>query len=127
MDGNWVVNRTITFGPALIRSTREHLGTNAFIDCHLMITTAEETWDQYVDAGVDMVIAHIEAVADFARSVPGENAAFRVENLTLHHLKLIAQGQQALTRCRRHAITSTTATDSTPLCRMPSSSTSPIN
>ena len=65
MDGNWVVNRTITFGPALIRSTREHLGTNAFIDCHLMITNAEETWDQYVDAGVDMVIAHIEAVADF--------------------------------------------------------------
>ena len=65
MDGNWVVNRTITFGPALIRSAREHLATNAFIDCHLMITNAEETWDQYVDAGVDMVIAHIEAVDDF--------------------------------------------------------------
>ena len=65
MDGNWVVNRTITFGPALIRSAREHLGSNAFIDCHLMITNAEETWDQYVDAGVDMVIAHIEAVDDF--------------------------------------------------------------
>ncbi|MEC8997633.1 MAG: ribulose-phosphate 3-epimerase [Candidatus Thermoplasmatota archaeon] len=65
MDGNWVVNRTITFGPALIRSAREHLGTSAFIDCHLMITNAEETWDQYVDAGVDMVIAHIEAVDDF--------------------------------------------------------------
>tara|TARA_B100001964_G_scaffold244299_1_gene325200 strand:+ start:22079 stop:22666 length:588 start_codon:yes stop_codon:yes gene_type:complete len=65
MDGNWVVNRTITFGPALIRSAREHLGTKAFIDCHLMITNAEEAWDQYVDAGVDMVIAHIEAVDDF--------------------------------------------------------------
>jgi len=65
MDGNWVVNRTITFGPALIRSARQHLGNDAFIDCHLMITNAEETWDQYVDAGVDMVIAHIEAVDDF--------------------------------------------------------------
>ncbi len=65
MDGNWVVNRTITFGPALIRSAREHLGSNAFIDCHLMISNAEEAWDQYVDAGVDMVIAHIEAVDDF--------------------------------------------------------------
>ena len=25
MDGNWVVNRTITFGPALIRSVRDRL------------------------------------------------------------------------------------------------------
>jgi len=65
MDGNWVVNRTITFGPALIRSVRNRLGPKAFIDCHLMTTNAEETWDQYVDAGVNMVIAHIEAVNDF--------------------------------------------------------------
>ncbi len=59
MDGNWVVNKTITFGPALIRSVRDRLGPNVFIDCHLMITNAEETWSQYVDAGVDLVIAHI--------------------------------------------------------------------
>ena len=26
MDGNWVINRTITFGPALIRSVRERVG-----------------------------------------------------------------------------------------------------
>ena len=65
MDGNWVVNKTITFGPALIRSVREKLGENVFIDCHLMVTNAEETWNQYVEAGVDMVIAHIEAVDDF--------------------------------------------------------------
>ena len=32
---------------------------------HLMINNAEETWAQYVDAGVDMVIAHIEAVPNF--------------------------------------------------------------
>ena len=30
-----------------------------------MITNAAETWSQYADAGVDMVIAHIEAVDDF--------------------------------------------------------------
>ena len=64
MDGNWVVNRTITFGPALIRSVRNRVGPDVFIDCHLMITNAEETWSQYVDAGVDLVIAHIEAVDD---------------------------------------------------------------
>ena len=65
MDGNWVVNRTITFGPALIRSVRDRLGPEVTIDCHLMTTNAEETWNQYVDAGVDIVIAHTEAVDDF--------------------------------------------------------------
>ena len=65
MDGNWVTNKTITFGPAIIRSVRERLGDRVFIDCHLMINNAEETWIQYVDAGVDMIIAHIEAVQDF--------------------------------------------------------------
>ena len=65
MDGNWVVNKTITFGPALIRSVRERVGPDVFIDCHLMINNAEETWEQYADAGVNMVIAHIEAVEDF--------------------------------------------------------------
>ena len=64
MDGNWVVNRTITFGPALIRSIREKVGPAVFLDCHLMVTNAEETWKQYVDAGVDLVIAHIEAIED---------------------------------------------------------------
>ena len=64
MDGNWVVNKTITFGPALIRSIRDRVGPNIFIDCHLMITNAEQTWTQYVDAGVDLVIAHIEAIDD---------------------------------------------------------------
>ena len=65
MDGNWVVNRTITFGPALIKSVRDRLGSEVTIDCHLMITNAEETWQQYAEAGVDIVIAHIEAVDNF--------------------------------------------------------------
>jgi ribulose-phosphate 3-epimerase len=66
MDGNWVVNKTITFGPAVIRSIRNRVGKDVFLDCHLMITNAEQTWQQYADAGVDLVIAHIEAVDDFA-------------------------------------------------------------
>ena len=69
MDGNWVINRTITFGPALIRSVRERVGPDVFIDCHLMINNAEETWEQYADAGVNMVIAHIEAVNDFPKLI----------------------------------------------------------
>ncbi len=64
MDGNWVVNRTITFGPALIKSIRDRVGPNVFVDCHLMVTNAEENWEQYVDAGVVLVIFHVEAVED---------------------------------------------------------------
>ena len=64
MDGNWVVNRTITFGPALIKSIRDRVGSEIFVDCHLMVTNAEENWEQYVDAGVDLVIFHVEAVKD---------------------------------------------------------------
>ena len=64
MDGNWVINKTITFGPSLISSIRKRVGSEIFIDCHLMITNAEETWGQYVDAGVNLVIFHIEAVSD---------------------------------------------------------------
>ena len=64
MDGNWVINRTITFGPALIKNIRERVGPDIFVDCHLMVTNAEENWEQYVDAGVDLVIFHVEAVQD---------------------------------------------------------------
>ena len=34
-----------------------------------MITNAEDTWKQYADAGVDIVIAHIEAVDDFPKLI----------------------------------------------------------
>ena len=75
MDGNWVVNKTITFGPALIRSIRDRVGPNIFIDCHLMITNVEQTWMQYVDAGVDLVIAHIEAIDNPAALISSIQAA----------------------------------------------------
>ena len=41
------------------------MGPEVTIDCLLLITNAEETWQQYAEAGVDIVIAHIEAVDDF--------------------------------------------------------------
>ena len=62
MDGNWVVNKTITFGPAVINSIRKRVGDEITLDCHLMITNAEETWQQFANAGVDLIIVHIEAV-----------------------------------------------------------------
>jgi ribulose-phosphate 3-epimerase len=75
MDGNWVVNKTITFGPALISSIRQRVGPNVFLDCHLMITNAADTWKQYVDAGVDLVIAHVEAVDDFSTLIENLHGA----------------------------------------------------
>tara|TARA_B100001750_G_scaffold197944_1_gene170851 strand:+ start:2741 stop:3373 length:633 start_codon:yes stop_codon:yes gene_type:complete len=75
MDGNWVINKTITFGPALISSIRKHVGPDIFLDCHLMITNASDTWKQYVDAGVDLLIAHIEAVDDFPLLIDNLHAA----------------------------------------------------
>ena len=66
MDGNWVVNKTITFGPAVISSIRKRVGNEIMLDCHLMITNAEETWKQFADAGVDLIIVHIEAVNDMS-------------------------------------------------------------
>ena len=74
MDGNWVVNRTITFGPALIKNIRERVGPDVFVDCHLMGTNAEENWEQYVDAGVDLVIFHVEAVTDIASLIDNLHA-----------------------------------------------------
>jgi len=64
MDGNWVVNKTITFGPAVINSIRKRVGDDITLDCHLMITNAEQTWEQFADAGVDLIIVHLEAVND---------------------------------------------------------------
>ncbi len=74
MDGNWVVNRTITFGPALIKSIRDRVGPDIFVDCHLMVTNAEENWEQYVDAGVDLVIFHVEAVNDIQQLIDNLHA-----------------------------------------------------
>ena len=74
MDGNWVINRTITFGPALIKNIRERVGPDIFVDCHLMVTNAEENWEQYVDAGVDLVIFHVEVVSDISALIDNLHA-----------------------------------------------------
>ncbi len=69
MDGNFVINKTVTFGPAVIRSLRNHIGSEIKLDCHLMITNVEDTWKQFADAGVDLIIAHIEACNDFSKLI----------------------------------------------------------
>lgn len=69
MDGNWVINKTITFGPAVINSIRKRVGEKVVLDCHLMITNAEQTWKQFANAGVDLIIVHIEAIQNMEKLI----------------------------------------------------------
>ena len=65
MDGNFVPN--LTFGPPVIRALRNALGDGPTFDAHLMIANAEDSWEQYVDAGCDHLSVHVEAVAHLHR------------------------------------------------------------
>ncbi len=57
MDGHFVPN--LTFGAAAVRSFRPHVTT--FLDVHLMISPVDPYIDSYVEAGADLLTAHVEA------------------------------------------------------------------
>jgi len=67
MDGNFVPN--LTFGPPVIRSLRNALGPKAVFDAHLMIENAEDSFQQYIDAGCNHLSIHVEAVKHLHRAV----------------------------------------------------------
>ncbi len=60
MDGHFVPN--LSFGPA-ITGTVDGI-TDQVLDVHLMIEKPEEWVDQYIAAGADCVIFHVEATDD---------------------------------------------------------------
>ena len=60
MDGNFVPN--LTFGPPVIAKLRKALGDGPTFDAHLMIENAEDSFQQYIDAGVNHISVHVEAV-----------------------------------------------------------------
>lgn len=60
MDGHFVPN--LTLGPPVVKALRKH--TEAFLDCHLMVTDPEEWIEPFAEAGTDMFTFHLEAVAD---------------------------------------------------------------
>ncbi|MDP6870201.1 MAG: ribulose-phosphate 3-epimerase [Candidatus Poseidoniaceae archaeon] len=62
MDGNFVPN--LTFGPPVLAKLRKALGDSPTFDAHLMITNAETSFQQYIDAGCDHISVHVEAVND---------------------------------------------------------------
>jgi len=67
MDGNFVPN--LTFGPPVIKALRKALGEGPVFDAHLMITNAEQSFQQYIDAGCNHISVHVEAVTHLHRLV----------------------------------------------------------
>ncbi len=57
MDGHFVPN--LTFGPPLVKAIRKHITT--VMDVHLMIAPVDPYIDAFVDAGADILTAHLEA------------------------------------------------------------------
>ena len=73
MDGNFVPN--LTFGPPVIAKLRQALGDGPTFDAHLMIENAEESFQQYIDAGCNHISVHVEAVRHLHRCVTAIRAA----------------------------------------------------
>ncbi|HVG00954.1 MAG TPA: ribulose-phosphate 3-epimerase [Chloroflexia bacterium] len=65
MDGHFVPN--ITVGPLVIKGIRPH--TTLPIEAHLMIEHAELYIPDFVKAGADYIIVHVEAVTHLHRTI----------------------------------------------------------
>ena len=82
MDGNFVPN--LTFGPPVIAKLRKALGDEPVFDAHLMVTNAEESFQQYIDAGCNHIPVHVEAVNHLHRCVTAIRAAGASAGVTLN-------------------------------------------
>jgi ribulose-phosphate 3-epimerase len=60
MDGHFVPN--LTLGAPIVKSLRKH--TEAFLDCHLMVSEPRKWVDDFAKAGADQFCFHIEAETD---------------------------------------------------------------
>ena len=82
MDGNFVPN--LTFGPPVIAKLRKALGDGPVFDVHLMVTNAETSFQQYIDAGCNHVSVHVEAVSHLHRCVTAIRDAGATVGVTLN-------------------------------------------
>ncbi|OSP56426.1 ribulose-phosphate 3-epimerase [Pseudoruegeria sp. SK021] len=71
MDGHFVPN--ITFGPATCAAIRPHI--KGIMDVHLMIAPVDSYIDAFVEAGADIVTAHVEAGPHIHRTLQAIRAA----------------------------------------------------
>eukprot|EP01125_Pyxidicula_operculata_P010269 TRINITY_DN3383_c0_g1_i1.p1 TRINITY_DN3383_c0_g1~~TRINITY_DN3383_c0_g1_i1.p1 ORF type:complete len:154 (-),score=33.10 TRINITY_DN3383_c0_g1_i1:421-882(-) len=60
MDGHFVPN--LTLGPPIIECLRKYLGSDAYLDCHLMITDPAKWLPEYQKAGASGITLHIESL-----------------------------------------------------------------
>jgi ribulose-phosphate 3-epimerase len=65
MDGVFVPN--LTFGPDVIAAARKHCSVP--FEAHLMVVNPDEMMSQYVDAGCEIVIVHVEACTHLHRTL----------------------------------------------------------
>ncbi|MBD3404781.1 MAG: ribulose-phosphate 3-epimerase [Candidatus Lokiarchaeota archaeon] len=65
MDGHFVPN--ISYGSIMVRTMKKI--TNIPLDVHLMIEDPDKYIPEFIDAGADLVIPHVEAPYDIYRSV----------------------------------------------------------
>ena len=82
MDGNFVPN--LTFGPPVITKLRKVLGDGPIFDAHLMIENAEESYQQYIDAGCNHISVHVEAVSHLHRCVTAIRAGGATAGIVLN-------------------------------------------
>jgi ribulose-phosphate 3-epimerase len=71
MDGHFVPN--LTFGPAMCKAIRPHIKT--VMDVHLMIAPVDPYIAAFVDAGADILTAHVEAGPHLDRTLQAIKAA----------------------------------------------------
>jgi len=71
MDGHFVPN--LTFGAPVIKSLRKH--SQAFFDCHMMVSHPEQWIKDLADAGADQYTFHYEATSDPASLIKEIKAA----------------------------------------------------
>ena len=65
MDGNFVPN--LTFGPDVIGACREHV--DVMFEAHLMVANPDELLPNYIEAGCQMAIVHVETTAHLHRTL----------------------------------------------------------
>lgn len=70
MDGNFVPN--LTFGAPVVKKIRKT--TKMFFDCHLMVEHPETYFEDFKDAGADLICVHAEATKHLHRAVESIHA-----------------------------------------------------
>lgn len=74
MDGHFVPN--ITLGPGIVKSLRKDV--NMVFDTHLMIENPDDYIKDFVDAGSDLIVVHVEACRHLHRTI---------QNIKSHNVK----------------------------------------